>query len=183
MDTRSNGTHIKNKGGAHECENYRPICLTQIIYKIWHKLNTAKLIQIQHLMAGLTQYGYKQGLSAIDAILKIEQYIREGTKGAQILLMGLSKAFGAINRTKLWTTLYKKGLPLETISNIRKGHQNPPMICAKYQVAYGKECENNVWVFQFSAICALMFTIYLGDMMEDYEATNRKGKVTTRQKT
>ena len=55
-----------------------------------------------------------------DAILKIEQYIQEGTGGNQILLMGLSEAFDTINRTQLWTTLYKKGLPLETITRIRK---------------------------------------------------------------
>ena len=105
------------------------------------KLIAGKLIQILHLMTGHTQYGYKQGLSTLDAILKIEQYIPEETKGAQILLMDLSKSFDAINRTQLWTTLYKKGLLVETISQIKKGHQNT-MLCAKHQGAYGRESKN-----------------------------------------
>ena len=121
-----------NKGDAHECENYRPICLAQIIYKIWPKLITRKLIRILHLLTGTTKYGYKQGLSTLDAILKIEQYIQEGTKGDQIRLMDLSKAFDTINRTQLWTSLYKKGLPLETTTHIRKGHQETKL-CVKHK--------------------------------------------------
>ena len=33
----------KEKGDAGECENYRPICLAQIIYKIWSGLIARKL--------------------------------------------------------------------------------------------------------------------------------------------
>ena len=60
-------------------------------------------------MTSNNQYGYKQGLSTLDAIQKIEQYIQESEKGPRILRMDLPKAFDAINRTQLWTTLYKKG--------------------------------------------------------------------------
>jgi len=178
--TQGTMVHIYKKGDAHECKNYRPICLTQIIYKIWSKLITGKLIQIIHLLTDQTQYGYKPGLSTLDTILKIEQYIQNGTKGEQILLMDLSKAFDTINRTQLWTTLYKKGIPLETITHIRKGHQNT-MLRAKHQGKYGEASENNVGVSQGSAISALMFIIYLDDMMEDYEAINHKEKLISRQ--
>ena len=37
--------------------------------------------------------------------------------------MGLSVSFGTINRTMLWATLYKKGIPEETIGHIRRGHR------------------------------------------------------------
>jgi len=78
----------------------------------------------------------QKGLSAIGAIQKVEQYIQEGTKGSQIILMGLSKAFDTINRTQLWTALYKKGLPLENIVQIRHGHQNT-QLCEKHKGQYG----------------------------------------------
>jgi len=80
--------HIyKKKGDARECKKLQTHMLDAN-----HIQNTApahhqKLIQILHLMTGQTQYGCKQGLSALDSILKIEQYIQEGAKGAQILLM------------------------------------------------------------------------------------------------
>jgi len=104
-------------------------------------------------------------------IQKIEHFIQESDKGPQILLMGPSKAFDTINRTQLWTTLYKKGLPLEMITMIRQGHQNTTLY-AKHQGAYGKQVTNNVGVFQRSEISALLFIIYLEAMVEDYRAMN-----------
>ena len=35
--------------------------------------------------------------------------------------MGHPKAFDTINRTQLWTSLYKKGLPLDFITHVRGG--------------------------------------------------------------
>ena len=64
----------KNKGGAGECKNYRPIFLTQIICKIWSGLIARQLTKITHNLKGNKQYAYKEGISTIGAILKTEQY-------------------------------------------------------------------------------------------------------------
>ena len=55
------------------------------------------------------------------------------------------------------------------------------MLRAKRHGEYGEASKNNVGVFQGSAISALMFIIYLDDMMEDYEAINRQAKLISRQ--
>ena len=68
------------------------------------------------------------------------------------------KAFGAINRTLLWTTLYKKGIPEETIRHIRRGHHGT-RLAPKYRGRYGEAKANNVGVSQGSAISALLFVI------------------------
>ena len=34
------------------------------------------------------------------------------------------KALGTVNRTMLWATLYKKGLPINQILHIRRGRRN-----------------------------------------------------------
>jgi len=87
--------------------------------------------------------------------------------------MDLFKATEAIDRAQLWTTLYKKGIPLETIIHIRRGRQK---ILAKDQGKYGKNIHIDVGVFLGSAIRALLFTIYLYDMMGGYRALNRLAK-------
>ena len=131
--------HIyKNKGGPKECAPYRPICLTQMIYKIWPKLLTTRLTQILHIITAQTQYGYKMNTSTIDAIIKLEDYLENKTPNSNILLMDLTKAFDTINRTMLWTTLYRKGLPISTINRIRRRRKNT-QLQAKENGQYGKK--------------------------------------------
>ena len=113
----------KNKGGQGEFGNYRPICRTKIIYKIWSGLFKIKLTKITHILISNNRYGYKEGISTIDALINAEQYIELEERNAKILLMGLSKALGAIKRTLLWTTLYQKEQTGEMIKRIRRGHQ------------------------------------------------------------
>jgi len=65
----------KNKGDEKDCGNHRPISLLQIAYKIWHNLTTKRLANILQIVTSNNQYGYKRNVSAIDEIVKIEQYI------------------------------------------------------------------------------------------------------------
>ena len=69
------------------------------------------------------QFGYKARISTIDAITKVEQYIENANRDAEILLMDPPKAFGPINSTLLWATLYQRGIPIDMIKLIRQGHQ------------------------------------------------------------
>ena len=92
------------------------------IYKIWHGLIARKLTKITHILTRNNQYGYKEGISTIDAIIKIEQYIEHDNRDAKILPMDFSEAFGTINRTTLWDILYRKGLPGGTIKHTRRGN-------------------------------------------------------------
>ena len=142
----TNGTIVyiyKNKGGPGDCENYMPICLTQIIYEIWEGLITRTLIKIAHILSRNIQFGYKEGISTIGAIIKIGQYIERANRDADILMMGRPKAFGAINKTLLWTTLYKKGIPVEMIIRIRRGHQRTKL-APKYKWGYGGLSWSNI---------------------------------------
>ena len=52
----------KNKGDASEYGNYRPICLTQIIYEIWTGLIKRTIAKIMHILTRNNEYGYKEGI-------------------------------------------------------------------------------------------------------------------------
>ena len=70
------------------------------------------------------------------------------------------------------------------ILHLRRGHIQTTLQ-AKYNKTYGEKTENNIGVFQGSAISALLFIIYLQDMMEDFEAINYLGHIpyrTTKQR-
>ena len=104
-----------------------------------------KLAQILRIVTSNNQYGYIENVSTIDAIVKIEQYIEQNSTAKNILLMDLSKAFGAVNRTILWNTLYKQGVPVQAILHIRRGH-NKTILQAKHNKQYGGNIHNNIGV-------------------------------------
>ena len=128
-----------------------------------------------HILTSNNQYGYKEGISTTDAVIKVEQYVGQAGNKEKVLLMDLPEAFGTINRTLLWTTLYKNGVPGEMIRHISRGHRGARH-APKYRGRYGEANENNIGFLQGSAISALLFIIYLGDMMEDLAALSRRTK-------
>jgi len=161
----------KNKGDARECNNYRPICLIQIAYKIWAKIVTNRLSTILALATSNTQFGHKKKSSTIDALHRIQDFLDSRTNRGLIVLLDLSKAFDTVNRELLWTALYRKGLPIGLIKTIKQGHENTKLK-VKINGNLGGYVENNIGVFQGSPLSALLFIIYLDDMMDDYEALN-----------
>ena len=69
----------------------------------------------------------------------------------------------------------QKGVPEEMISRIRRGHQGA-RLAPKSRGRYGESKENNIGVPHGSSISALLFIIYLDDMMDDLAALNRRTK-------
>ena len=115
---------------------------------------------IAHILTSYIQYVYKEGISTMGEIRKEEQYVGKADGGAKILLMGIPKAFGAINRTPLWEALYKKGAPEETIKHISRGHQGT-RLSPKHNGKYGHPRGNDIGVFQGSAISAILFIMWM----------------------
>ena len=60
-------------------------------------------------------------------------------------------------------------MPAQEILHIRRGRSRTTLQ-AKYNMRYGKI--NNIGAPQGSATSALLFVIYVQDMMEDFQATN-----------
>jgi len=88
-------------------------------------------------MTSTAQYGYKKGISTIDAIHTIDQFAQENNPESKTILMDLTIAFSTINRTQLWATIYKKMLPLANTVQIIQGRQKTTLR-AKTKGGYGE---------------------------------------------
>ena len=75
--------------------------------------------------------------------------------------------------------LYKKGLPIPIIQHIKQGRQNTKLR-RKDNGTYGPPTANNVWVYQGYALSALLFVIYLDDVMQDCQPLNGEAKLPQR---
>ena len=71
----------KQKGNKAETQNYRPICLTNIGYKIWSGAITRRLMTIINLITDPNQFGYKQNCSCIDALQQVNRFMKKTKKG------------------------------------------------------------------------------------------------------
>ena len=75
-------------------------------------------------------------------------------------------------------TVQERTTPRNNHANKTRAPDHDTVCQTPWQIWKNKP--SNVVVFQGSAIIALLFTIYLDDMMEDYRAINRKEKLPTR---
>ena len=115
-------TFLHKKNATDKLDNYRPITLINIIYKIWATIMAARLNTILNLITTESQYAYKKKKSTID-ILDLVNRMRENDVTQQLILFDLSKACGNIERDILWAKLYEAGIPYNCVRILKMGHE------------------------------------------------------------
>ena len=164
-------TLLHKKNDKTDTNNYRPICLLNISYKILSIIICQRINPIMNILTRETQTAYKNNRSTLDIISIIDKFTKDASKSKEyksITLLDLSKAFDRMNRQKLLTVLAEKGLPINMIKIIEIMHRNT-QLRPKQNNKLGSSIENNTGCFQGSPLSALVFIIYADEMMEKYE--------------
>ena len=160
MDWRSHHTHTQ-KENIQECSNYRPICITQIIYKIWANVHTNRLARTLNIATSIAKFGYASELITIHAIVKIARAIKTGPDSTSIVVVDPPKAFDCVRRQLLWAALRRAGLPITTMQRVKQGHRHTVLRC-KENGTYGRPVEKkNVGVFQGPALSDRAYLSYI----------------------
>ena len=121
---------------------------------------------ILNLIAKDNQCAYKAKRSTADAIFRTNQFMKNEICGH--IAFDLSKAFGRINRDKLWWILYEKGLPIKLIRYIWLG-RDVNLLQGKYNGITGSKIHNNKGVPRGSVISALLYTTFDDSIVEEYK--------------
>jgi len=120
---------IHKKGSVEDCENYRPISLICVAYKLFASLLLSRL-QAAGAEGRLTstQFGFRRGCSTSDAIFMVRRMIDSSLaqRHGKVAMLALdwAKAFDAINVESMLVALQRFGLPakiLRMIKNIYTG--------------------------------------------------------------
>ena len=127
-------TFLQKKNARDDLNNYRPITIIDVIYKIWATITPQRLNPILDLPTEDDQYAYKQKRSTID-ILSIARNQLKNDTTHQMIIFDFPKAFGYIERDILWAKLYGAGLPIELVQILRIGHEGK---------TYDRECDGYI---------------------------------------
>lgn len=128
-------TALHKKGRVDLCENYRPISLLNIGYKVFASLVRSRLVESgAEGRLSRTQFGFRGGYGTADALFVVRRKIEEAwaLKHGRVVMLALDwqRAFDAINPAAMLTALRRFGLPehlLNVISAIyrdRRFHVN-----------------------------------------------------------
>ena len=90
-------TLLNKKNAIDNLDNYRPLTMINIIYKIWDTIMSTRLNPILNLLTAESQYAYNQKRSTID-VLSMVGNVMCNNETHQPVLFDFSKAFGNIAR-------------------------------------------------------------------------------------
>ena len=113
------------KGDPLDCGNYRPISLLSHVYKLLLQVVYTRIKKDLNEALPKEQAAYQPGLSTIEQIQTIQQFIEKSIEFQQpcvICFIDYTNAFDSTDQTKLWEILYN-------VTNIDPSYIN---LLAKY---------------------------------------------------
>jgi hypothetical protein len=102
------------KGSPELVENYRPITILPILYKVFSKMLCARVNVYLSKAQSVDQAGFRSGFSCDDhlfVITLLSEMFAEFRRPLWIIAIDFRRAFDSINHQSLWTSLLAQGVP------------------------------------------------------------------------
>ena len=109
---------IYKKGDRLLPQNYRPISIIPVLYKLFSRLLCNRLAPYISRQQGVEQAAYRKGYSTEDHLVTASVLIekcREYNQPLWIATVDCQKAFDTVSHTKLWEVLKKQGVPTQYV--------------------------------------------------------------------
>ena len=126
---QSNTVLIYKKGDPSVVDNYRPIALTNHLYKIWTSIITQILtdyVEHNHILSD-TQEGFRKGKSTSRAVSHLQLLLEDAHiahKNLYITYLDLKGAYPSVDHKQLQAILKDLGIPRDIIQIIAGLHRN-----------------------------------------------------------
>ena len=159
---------IFKKGDPKDVSNYRPISVLSAFSKILEKLMAINITRYfnDFSLFSASQYGFRNGLSTVDATLSIVNSLYESFDRREVtvgVFVDLAKAFDSLDREKLFKKLSFYGIGgielrwIQSYFSNRRQYVRYQNVCSSMrQVPYGTA--------QGSVLGPLLFIIFMNDI-------------------
>ena len=132
----ANVASIYKKGDPSKLENYRPIALLQVFYKILAALIKLRLVDVIDPWISQTQFGFRAKKSTAQAIfiarIVMDMAERQG-KNLTLVCLDWQKAFDKVDQHRLVEVLQRLHTPPNILQTIRNMYEN-----AQFRVVKGE---------------------------------------------
>ena len=170
---------LYKKGPVDQCENYRPISLLDVGYKLFAAIIKDRLVRggaEQRL--GPTQFGFRSGHSTVDAIFILRRKIEVALaqRGGQLLVLALdwAKAFDAVNTEAMLLALARFGIPPH-VCNIVSAIYSKRIFKVKDGEHLSSPRRQRSGISQGCPLSPFLFVILMSIIMEDAVSLLREG--------
>ena len=107
-------TVLYKKGDEHKPENYRPITIIPILYKLFARLLARRIGPILEKHQSKDQAGFRKGFSTTDHLWTVAQVREKANEWQQplwVAALDFQKAFDTVEHRAIWTALARQGVP------------------------------------------------------------------------
>lgn len=118
---------IHKKGSTSDINNYRPITLTDHLYKLFMRMILQKSTNMFDEHLSVNQAGFRHDYSTVDHLFVIQQIIekhKEFNKDVAIAFVDFTKAFDSIEHPFLWQSLKNNNINEKFIRVVKKIYDN-----------------------------------------------------------
>ena len=166
---------VHKKGLLTEIGNYRPICLTESLRKLFEKsvhLEINRHIEPLNIIQG----GFRSGRSTVDQVTCLHAAIQERTrtlKKAPILcFLDITAAYDSVDRSLLWSRLQANNCPGNVIKVLKSLFDNIESTLS-VQGRNTKKIQHQRGLLQGSALSPTLYAYYIDELSASLQAQAR----------
>jgi hypothetical protein len=154
------------KGDPASVENYRPIAILPILYKLFSKTVCGRVNKTLAKAQSIDQAGFRSGFSCDDhlfVITLLSEMFAEFRRPLWVIAVDFRKAFDSVNHDSLWKSLLAQGVPevyvhfLHKLYDGQSGQVKTDCLSKVFQIGRGTR--------QGDPISPILFNSALEDLM------------------
>ena len=171
---------LHKKGDINNTENYRGICLLDVLGKIFTSIINRRVTFYVNLYSKISeaQFGFREGYSTVDNafILNsiIERYLAKKKGKIYVCFVDFKRAFDSVNREKLWAVLKTNGLKgnlMKVIKSMYKGVKT----CVRVDGDYTDYFNCDEGLKQGYLFSQILFSMFVNEFTKIIETSGLRG--------